>query len=81
MTHETQQRPSDLLDNLHDVLVLQAVVLAHFLGPVLDGGAPHQRVLELLDDALVDAVAKVLHRVAARGHHHRIVVVWQPPLP
>ena len=74
-------QPSDLLDNLHDVLVLQPVVLADLLRAVLDGGAPHERILELLSDALVDAVAEVLHRVAAARHHHRIIVVRQPALP
>ena len=33
---------------LHNVLVLQHVLLAHLLRAVLDARAPHQRVLELL---------------------------------
>lgn len=81
LTGDSTDLASDLLDDLHDVLVLQAVVLADLLGPVPDGCAPHECILELLRDALVDAIAEVLHRVAPRWHHHRIVVVRQPPLP
>ena len=52
---------SDLLHNLDDVLILQNVLLANLLRPVLHGCAPHQGVLELLDDALVYSVAEVFH--------------------
>mmetsp|Transcript_11487 Transcript_11487/g.20786 ORF Transcript_11487/g.20786 Transcript_11487/m.20786 type:complete len:266 (+) Transcript_11487:198-995(+) len=56
------------------------MLLAHPLRPVLGAGAPHQGVLELLQNALVDAVAKVFHGVAVLGEHHRVVVVGELPL-
>ena len=50
---------------------------AHLLRPVLGGGAPHQSILELLDEGLVDAVAEVLQGGFVKGHHHRLIVVRQ----
>lgn len=46
---------------------------AHLLRPVLDGLAPHQGILELLDQRLVQAVAKVLRAVVRpfRGDEER----------
>ena len=52
---------------LDNVLILKDVVLAHFLRPVLGAGAPDEGVLELLDDALVQAVAEILHGCVAFG--------------
>ena len=51
------------------------MLFAHALRAVLDAQAPHQRRLERLDDSLVQAVAKVLHRARLTGQHHRVVVV------
>mmetsp|Transcript_5228 Transcript_5228/g.22235 ORF Transcript_5228/g.22235 Transcript_5228/m.22235 type:complete len:389 (-) Transcript_5228:61-1227(-) len=54
------RRPSAVvLDNLHHVLVVEEVVLAHLLRLVLDRGAPHPGELVLLDEGAVDAVAEV----------------------
>jgi hypothetical protein len=52
---------SNLLHNLDDVLILQNMLLANLLRPVLHGCAPHQGILELLDDALMYSVAEVFH--------------------
>ena len=69
-----------LLDNLDYVLVVEDVVLAHPLGLVLDRGAPHQGVLELLEDGPMDLVAEVLQGAAGGLEHHRRGVVGQLPL-
>ncbi len=37
------------------------MLLADLLRPVLHGCAPHQGILKLLDDALVNSVAEVFH--------------------
>ena len=60
---------SYLFDELNDILVLEQVVFANFLRVVLDGRTPHQRVLELLHNALVNAVAEVrdLHEQLKSG--------------
>ena len=42
------------------------MVLADTLRLVLHRGAPHQRVLQVLDDGPVDLVAEVLHRALVR---------------
>mmetsp|Transcript_12153 Transcript_12153/g.30665 ORF Transcript_12153/g.30665 Transcript_12153/m.30665 type:complete len:417 (+) Transcript_12153:144-1394(+) len=73
----TTTKQLDFLDDLDDVLVLEHVLLADALRPVLAAGAPHQSVLELLQNALVDAVAEVLHRVPVLGEHDGVVVVRQ----
>ena len=62
---------------LDNVLILKNMVLAHFLRPVLGAGAPDKGILELLDDALVQAVAEVLHGRVAFRKHHWVIVVWQ----
>ena len=66
-----------LAHQLDNVLILEDMVLAHFLRPVLGAGAPDKGVLELLDDALVQAVAEILHSRVAFGEHHWVIVVWQ----
>ena len=52
------------------------MLLTNFLGPVLYAGTPHQRILELLQNAFVYAIAEGLNRVMSRGQHDRVVVVW-----
>ena len=56
----------DSLHNLDHVLVIEHMVLADTLRLVLHRGAPHQRVLQVLDDGPVDLVAEVLHRALVR---------------
>ena len=46
---------------LDDVFIMQHMLLADLLRAMLDRRAPYQCILELLDDALVYPVAKVLH--------------------
>ena len=61
---------SNLFDELDDIFILKQVIFANFLGMVLDRRAPNQRVLELLDNALVNAIAEVrdLHaKIKGRG--------------
>ena len=48
------------LDNLYDILVIKLMIFSNFLRLMLDGGAPHQRVLHLLDDRTMNFVTKVL---------------------
>ena len=56
------------LDDLHHILVVKQVVLAHLLRLVLDRRAPHPRKLELLHEAAMDLVAQVGDaRLADRG--------------
>ena len=52
---------SVLLDELHDVLVVEHVSLADDARVVLDARAPHERVLELAQQRAVDAVAEGLN--------------------
>ena len=54
------------LDNLDDILVIKLMVFSNFLGLMLDGGAPHQRVLHLLDDRTMNLVTKVLNLKLAK---------------
>jgi hypothetical protein len=56
---------------------LQLMVLADFLWPVLDAGAPNVRVLQLLDHGLVDLVAEVLNHAVGAVEHHGLVEVRQ----
>ena len=65
----------DSLDNLHHVLVMKHVLLAHPLRLVLHGGPPHQRVLQVLQDAPVNLVAEVLNRAPGSLQHNRRLVV------
>jgi hypothetical protein len=51
----------DLLDNLDDVFVVQLMVLADLLRLVLHRGAPHQRVLHLLNDRTMNLVTEILN--------------------
>ena len=67
----------DLLDNLHNVLVVEDVVLADLLRLVLDRGPPHQGVLELLEDGLVNLVAKVLQGAVGGLQHDGGRIVGQ----
>ena len=53
------------------------MLLAHFLRPVLDGGAPHIGVLEVLDHHSVDLVAEVFDAGMTPPQHHWLIVVWQ----
>ena len=46
---------------LDDVFIMQHMLLANLLRAMLDRRAPYQCILELLDDALMYPVAKVLH--------------------
>ena len=55
------------------------MVLTHALRAVLHGQSPHQRLLERLDDPLVQPVAKVLHRARPPREHHRVLVVRVHP--
>eukprot|EP00958_Prasinococcus_capsulatus_P026566 scaffold4868_cov416-Prasinococcus_capsulatus_cf.AAC.31 len=51
------------LHNLYHILVLESVVLADSLRPMLHRGTPNERVLEVLHQALVDTVTEVLHGI------------------
>lgn len=64
-----------LLDDLHNVLIIQNMILANFLRLMLDTGPPDQRVLELLHDTLVYPVGKVLQGSSALREHNRITVI------
>ena len=54
------------LDNLDDILVIKLMIFSNFLWLMLDGGAPHQRVLHLLDDRTMNLVTKVLNLKLAK---------------
>ena len=70
---------SELLHDLHDVLVPQHVVLPDLLRVVLHGAAPDPRVLEGLDHVAVQLVAELLDgRVG--GQDDGLVVVGDLPL-
>ncbi len=75
-----KEKDLHLLHDLDNVLVLQHVLLADALGPMLGTRAPHQRILELLDHGLVELVAEVLDRAPVARHDHGILPVRQPPL-
>ena len=64
-----------LLNDLHNVLVIQNVILAHALRLMLDGTAPDQGNLEVFHQALVDFDAKVFDRGAAARKNDRRVIV------
>ena len=64
-----------LLDNLHNVLVIQNMILANFLRLMLDTGPPDQRILELLHDTLVYPVAEVLQGPSVLRENNRITVI------
>jgi hypothetical protein len=66
--------------DLHYVFVLQEMVLAHSLRPVLARGTPHQRMLEVFHDGLVDTVAKVLNSALVPLQHNRVIKVRKLPL-
>ena len=53
------------------------MILADLLRLMLDRGAPHQRVLHLLDDGSVDLVAKIFDRAPARLEDNGGLVVGQ----
>jgi hypothetical protein len=57
----------DLLDNLDDVFVVQLMVLADLLRLVLHRGAPHQRVLHLLNDRTMNLVTEILNLNKMKG--------------
>jgi hypothetical protein len=78
------------LDDLHDVVVHQNVVLAHLLRVVLRARAPNigaaaklnkrrqgiESVLfQLTDESLMQAVAEVLHRGMSGTHDYRLGVI------
>ena len=65
----------NLFDNLHNILIVQNMVLANFLRLVLDAGSPDQRILELLHDTLVYPVAEVLQTPSVLRQHNRIIVI------
>ena len=65
----------DSLDNLHHVLVMQHVLLAHPLRLVLHGGPPHQGVLQVLQDAPMNLVTKILNRALFVLQHNRGLVI------
>ena len=71
---------SNFFDNLHNVFVMQDMVTTHFLRPMLNTGAPHKRIFELLHDGLVDAIAEVLYTRMCLWQHNRLVVIGQLPL-
>ena len=50
----------NLFDNLHYILVLEHVLLAHPLRAMLCRLPPNHCILEVLDKVLVDLVAKIL---------------------
>ena len=52
--HLVEYNQLDLLNDLHNVLVHQDVVLPNTLRPVPYALPPHQRILEVLDHRLVD---------------------------
>mmetsp|Transcript_17299 Transcript_17299/g.45121 ORF Transcript_17299/g.45121 Transcript_17299/m.45121 type:complete len:290 (-) Transcript_17299:301-1170(-) len=70
-------RKSDLLHDLDHVFVVQHMILANLLGRVLDRGAPHQCVLEVAHDGLVQRIAEVFDGAVAALQHDGGVVVWQ----
>jgi hypothetical protein len=77
MHPRTPSRASlDLLDDLHDVLVHEDMILADALRPVLCRLAPQQRILELLDEVLVDLVAEVLDGALAPAAN-RLLFQWK----
>ena len=63
---------SVLLDELHDVLVVEHVRLADDARVVLDARAPHERVLELAQQRAVDAVAEGLNLNGQRRRDRRL---------
>lgn len=65
----------DTLDDLHNVLIHQQMLLAHSLWPVSHTGPPHERVLEVLHHRLVDLVTEVLHTAVLAVQDHRLVEV------
>ena len=69
----------NLLNDLDHVLVREDVVLADLLRLVATRRPPDPGVLELLHDALVDAVAELLDRGAVGVEHDGLVVVRDLP--
>jgi hypothetical protein len=67
----------DRLDNLHNILIVQHMVFADPHRLELGAGAPHHRVLQLVDDGPVDLVAEVLHSDLAAGQDYRLLIVGQ----
>ena len=63
------------LDDLHYILVIENMILAHSLWLMFDGCSPDQGVLQVLDDGSVDLVAEVLHGAVVGLQHHRGLVV------
>eukprot|EP00964_Phaeocystis_antarctica_P098422 scaffold64450_cov66-Phaeocystis_antarctica.AAC.1 len=66
---ELPNKESVLLDELHDVLVVEHVRLADDARVVLDARAPHERVLELAQQRAVDA--------AVNGQRRRDRRLWR----
>ena len=50
-------------EDLDDVFVGKDVILTNELRHVLGAGAPHERVLEIIEQPFVDLFAEVLHRL------------------
>ncbi len=67
--------PSTHLDH---ILVSQWVTQPHSLWVVLAAHPPHQRILELKQQAVVDLAAERVHGGPASvlSQHHRLVKVW-----
>ena len=60
---------------MDDILIVELVVLADFLGVVADGGAPDHGVLHVLHELLVEFVTEALNsRVSAR-HDDGLLVI------
>mmetsp|Transcript_36798 Transcript_36798/g.92223 ORF Transcript_36798/g.92223 Transcript_36798/m.92223 type:complete len:469 (+) Transcript_36798:792-2198(+) len=69
------ERRSHVLDDLHNIFVVQHVLLADLLWVVLSAGAPHKSVFKVLDDALVDAVTELLHCGVVSSDDHGCIIV------
>lgn len=70
----------DPLDDLDDILVVELMILADLLRLVLDGGAPHEGVLHLLDNRSMHFVTKVLNlnkRLNQISHGNDILGILQ----
>jgi len=60
---------------LDHILVVQFMLLTHFLGVEFDRGTPHHGVPELSDHGSVDSVTKILYRaLRARDNDGSVVV-------